>query len=69
VTNNVPSPPTGLSAKRVPEGVLLQWSPPANAHGLPISSYEVYLSTNKGRDWTRIPPPASSPGFHLNPPH
>ena len=68
-SDEAPSPPTGLSAQRVAEGVLLQWSPPANAHGLPISSYEVYLSTNKGRDWTRIPPPASSPGFHLNPPH
>jgi surface antigen len=62
VTNSVPSPPTGLSAKRVPEGVLLQWSAPANAHGLPIDSYVVYLSTNNGRDWTiRVPAPHITP--------
>ena len=50
--NHVPSPPTGLSAQRVQAGVLLQWNTPAHTYGLPLSYYEVYLSTNSGRDWT-----------------
>ena len=38
----------GLSAKRVAEGVLLQWSAPAKTYGLPIDGYAVYLSNGQG---------------------
>jgi hypothetical protein len=52
VANQVPSPPTGLSAQRVPSGVLLQWSTPAKTYGLPIDYYTVYLSTDNGQYWS-----------------
>ena len=49
--NHIPSPPKDLSAPRAPSGVLLEWATPSSLHGLPVDYYEVYLSTNKGRDW------------------
>lgn len=52
-TFQAPSAPTGLRVLSMKRGtVTVGWAGPASDGGLPVSSYQVRISTNGGRKWT-----------------
>ncbi|MEN6450064.1 MAG: fibronectin type III domain-containing protein, partial [Thermoguttaceae bacterium] len=51
VVARLPERPTGLRAKRTPDGVLLSWNPPA--HHAEIAGYHVFRSVASGADFVQ----------------